>query len=623
MTYLNEFDPFAAEWLRNLYPGATVDERSIEDVRPTDVAGFRRVHFFGGIGGWELALQLAGWPADRPVWTGSCPCQPYSCAGKQQGEADERDLWPEMFRLIRECRPECVFGEQVPNAIGHGWLDRVSADLEGEGYAVGSIVLGAHSVGAPHKRNRLYWCAIRNQHTASDGWNERRTESERQSIAGGCGVDGIVGDDKHSGRERWDQEGNRPDSIVPSGGYAGAVSDTGSPSTRRDPRRRSVDGESGGFEDQRIRQAATELTRCGDADGLGNANGIEFRGEPPTGQQSLDEQNNGAIAGLGNASIVMGGSGSEDPEWGPEGRTLDAWSDCRIVACKDGKFRRTPVISKFLSMVNGISYTMGPSEPVVCSCDGNSTDAIGGIIDDAQKNTGPVQDVQGMREDTDEKEVRKSENIGGLDGVHKTSLLRPQVHGEWNGRNDKEQNCGEQQEAVEKDGGEQLRNMRKKQVVNKIVRASHRLQSDEQCEVELDDVMRELSQAMSFAVLRCDRDAEKALQSLRQAISSKRSMQHALVSAQEAWRSIDDKTQVRAAWYLTFERHPVSAGIPRGMGQGIPELRGLVKSARANRVGRLKGYGNSIVPQVAAVFIRAFMETIGIDKPTSLNVDST
>ena len=166
MNYYNEFDPNAAAWLRELIsskliPAGDVDERSIEDVRADDIRGYTQCHFFAGIGGWSLALQLAGWPEDRPAWTGSCPCQPYSTAGKQRGNTDERDLWPAFFRLIAECRPEFAFGEQVENAIRHGWLDRVYADLEREEYAVGAAVLGAHSVGAPHRRYRLYWGGVR------------------------------------------------------------------------------------------------------------------------------------------------------------------------------------------------------------------------------------------------------------------------------------------------------------------------------------------------------------------------------------------------------------------------------------------------------------------------------
>ena len=157
--FLNEYEPYAAQWLRNLYPEATVDERSITEITGADCGD--ESHFFAGIGGWPYALALAGWPAGRPVWTGSCPCQPFSAAGKRQGQADERHLWPAWFRLIRERRPATIFGEQVEGAVGHGWLDGVFTDMEAEGYACGAVVLGAHSVGAPHIRQRLYWVAER------------------------------------------------------------------------------------------------------------------------------------------------------------------------------------------------------------------------------------------------------------------------------------------------------------------------------------------------------------------------------------------------------------------------------------------------------------------------------
>lgn len=162
--FYSEHDPCAAAWLRELIgagliPDGVVDERDIRDVPADDLRGHRSVHLFAGIGGWPLALRLAGWPDDRPVWTGSCPCQPFSSAGKRKGQADDRHLWPAMFRLVRECRPDVVFGEQVEGAVRLGWLDGICADLEGEGYAVGAAVLGAHSAGAPHIRQRLYWVA--------------------------------------------------------------------------------------------------------------------------------------------------------------------------------------------------------------------------------------------------------------------------------------------------------------------------------------------------------------------------------------------------------------------------------------------------------------------------------
>jgi len=127
-SYYNENDPKIAAWLRCLIdnkviPSGEVDERSIEDVRPNDLRGFRHCHFFAGIGGWAEALRLAEWPEDREVWTGSCPCQPFSAAGKRTGDADERHLWPAWFHLIEERRPAVVFGEQVDAAVKHGWLD--------------------------------------------------------------------------------------------------------------------------------------------------------------------------------------------------------------------------------------------------------------------------------------------------------------------------------------------------------------------------------------------------------------------------------------------------------------------------------------------------------------------
>jgi len=193
MNYYNEHDPKAAAWLRELIsagliPTGDVDERSITEVQPDELRHYTQCHFFAGIGGWSLALQLAGWSADRPVWTGSCPCQPFSSAGKGLAQADERHLWPVFFNLIKECRPDAVFGEQVASAIGKGWLDGISTDLESKGYACGATVLGAHSVSAPHIRQRLYWVAdsesIRPQeHGKRELWRASRKQSETSGLA--------------------------------------------------------------------------------------------------------------------------------------------------------------------------------------------------------------------------------------------------------------------------------------------------------------------------------------------------------------------------------------------------------------------------------------------------------
>lgn len=191
--YYNEHEPFAAEWLRNLIKAGLiadgdVDERDIQDVKGSDLDGYTQVHLFAGIGGWSYALRLAGWPDSRPVWTGSCPCQPWSVAnvahGGGAGADDHRHLWPEMFRLIRERKPCTLFGEQVPKSIRMGWLDQVFADLESIDYACGSLVLRADSFGADHQRRRLYWVA----HAGGEGWTghqpvERFSFAEKATLA--------------------------------------------------------------------------------------------------------------------------------------------------------------------------------------------------------------------------------------------------------------------------------------------------------------------------------------------------------------------------------------------------------------------------------------------------------
>ena len=193
--YYNEINPYAAQWLRNLIAAGfiadgDVDERDIKDVRADDLVGYTQCHFFAGIGGWSYALRLAGWPDDRPVWTGSCPCQPFSAAGRKKGMQDERHLWPVWFNLIRECRPVTVFGEQVEAAINHGWLDLVQDDLENEGYAVGAVGLPAACVGAPHIRQRLWLvadasqCGIRTLDREPKQSNGSKIETGRHGVSG-------------------------------------------------------------------------------------------------------------------------------------------------------------------------------------------------------------------------------------------------------------------------------------------------------------------------------------------------------------------------------------------------------------------------------------------------------
>lgn len=189
VAYYNEIEPETAEWLRELIrmgeiPPGDVDERSIEDVRPDELVGYTQCHFFAGIGGWPLALRLAGWPDDRSVWTASLPCQPFSAAGKRRGTADERHLWPAFWWLVAQRRPAKIRGEQVASRAGRDWLAGVRADLETLGYGVGAADLCAAGVGAPQIRQRLFWmaeseCGDRAQKCPVGGRRSKRSETER------------------------------------------------------------------------------------------------------------------------------------------------------------------------------------------------------------------------------------------------------------------------------------------------------------------------------------------------------------------------------------------------------------------------------------------------------------
>ena len=229
MIYVNEIDPYCAQWLQNLMdagvlPPGHIDTRSIEDVTPNDLAGYTQCHFFAGLGGWIYALDLAGWPRDRPVWTGSCPCQPFSAAGKGAGFADERHLWPAWQHLIAQRKPATVFGEQVASKDADAWIDLVHADMEGLGYAFGSVPFPATGIGAPHIRDRNYWMAHADGRNASAEREQRSGQQRQQPAHGGAGrlADANGGQQQGVAVLRGNER-NGPDAGWPQGGRGTAA----------------------------------------------------------------------------------------------------------------------------------------------------------------------------------------------------------------------------------------------------------------------------------------------------------------------------------------------------------------------------------------------------------------
>lgn len=262
--YYNENDPKAASWLRELIKEGLiakgdVDERSIKDVESSDLIRYTQCHFFAGIGGWSYALRLAKWSDHKPVWTGSCPCQPFSQAGNRKGKQDDRHLWPEMFRLIRQYKPDTIIGEQVEGAIKHGWLDDLQRDLEAENYAVGYCVLGAHSINAPHIRQRLYWVAdtknsrnrgrlrqVYSKDEAVQTCQESRQDKTKQSDNGS--EYSRVGDTEHDGHTATEKPGGNVSS-----------------SAIRGPERKDISCQS---ERASTPVAAADISRCEEQQGI-------------------------------------------------------------------------------------------------------------------------------------------------------------------------------------------------------------------------------------------------------------------------------------------------------------------------------------------------------------------
>ena len=348
--YYNEIDPYAAEWLRRLIlfghiaPG-DVDSRSISDVQPDDLKGYRQCHFFAGIGLWSLSLRNAGWEDDRPVWTGSCPCQPFSAAGKGKGFDDARHLWPTWFRLIAEHRPDTVFGEQVASPDGLNWFDLVSSDLEGAGYAVGASDLCAAGLGAPHIRQRLWFVAHRNGGNAGAERQQRGGEHRQQPQDGGAAGALVDTQGEQVGLSRRPREPGGACGLLADAMPAGRTEGRAGPGLGS-PSSSSSIGELGVSESQQRngngnRDEGRRRGELADPGELGDANNNNrpqrrIRGGPDAQRQNID-----GSAGRNSATDPLRGF----------------WAGADWIWCRDGKYR--PVEPSTFPLVNGYPARVG------------------------------------------------------------------------------------------------------------------------------------------------------------------------------------------------------------------------------------------------------------------------
>lgn len=361
--YYNDFDPGAAAWLRELInggyiPAGQVDDRSILDVAADDLAGFRRCHFFAGIAGWSEALRLAGWPDAIPVWTGSPPCQPFSAAGKRGGRDDARHIGPRFVELVRAARPPVLFGEQVASADVFGpaarpskrgaarapawaWLDDLFARLEAAGYAAWASDIPAAGIGAPHIRQRCFFCAVDLrfyaggvEHGAGDGRIERRAGADGRGAVGGC-RDGGLGNGSIP----------RPQGQRRNGATGGlAISHGGQRERLADGEGRQPDRTTTGRQQGDGQPAASDLVR-----GMADA---DLRGREP---RERDARVCAADAGAQSAPFERGPVLATDQ--GQPRPTNGFWGSADWLFCRDERWRQ--VEPGTFPLAHGLSGRVG------------------------------------------------------------------------------------------------------------------------------------------------------------------------------------------------------------------------------------------------------------------------
>jgi DNA (cytosine-5)-methyltransferase 1 len=519
MNYYNDNDPKACAWLRELIaageiaPGH-VDERSILEINPDDLAGFDQCHFFAGIGGWALALRWAGLEGVAGIWSGSCPCQPLSCAGQRKGHADERHLWPAFHDLIAKRRPATVFGEQVASKDGREWFAGVRLDLEGLGYACGGADLCAAGVGAPHRRQRLFWVADSNGRDEGHGGLQRGREHGQRAPDGG------VVRMADAGHERMRRAAGTGEAAIGralaegSGrGVAGGVAHPEHDGGRADQPGR------GGHAD---RAGWAGVAAGGVADS-------ESIGRPAATRPRKETEDGSANANAGDARKL---------QTRPVGSSRAGWSRFDILPCQDGKARRAPAWSLepiFQLLADGIwcSMVSGWSESVE-----NVKERTLNHAEETRSGTSEV--LRALREATEQEAIR--ERVGGYDAIQGATILLfalLQLEGQMG------QVIERDAPGVSKDGGVCVPALRSE--AEGVARPPQERRLDGQQTGELHDIVSALSQELA--------------------------QRH------------EEAAQVAVACMGS----PLVGKIP-------------------GRMGLLRGYGNAIVPEVAEVFVRAWVD---------------
>ena len=644
--YYNEFDPKAAAWIRQLIKNGMiadgeVDERSIIEVQANDIRGFTQHHFFAGIGGWSYALRLAGWDATRPVCTASLPCQPFSVAGAQKGIDDERHLLPHFIELVKQCNFQTIFGEQVPGAIKHGWLDDLCTEMEREKYRVGQIVLTAAGEGAPHIRQRLYWVA----------------DSSKQRQSGQRELEQPLHTAKNQDREvnRIIGTGNISNGQCERAEIRGGLSggqdterETCDQSERRSEVCRMGDTELHGYNGSKIRRSIGESETKSRMLELEGSNTVEWVGDTEhDGHFTSSESGSYATSirhsetGENSTSESKGASTSRIiSEWTESGmlkpersdsisricnsesdkkhprttgglhaqfsheRTVNDWSDSDWLYCRDEKYR--PIKSSSISLFDGFSGG------VVCCCNtsqqGYETNKEEGEINgDAIKTNSRdfLQSLSGeTRKEADEWETR------GLDHIQEKEILQSRLHGERSSERggDKPKS---QQDEINQEHEKLLRGVWKN---NHATCSSCGRKSFQQLNYEFDDVVCKMPYGSTLTQL-LGSDGSEYMQALRKTSDENRALLDSQYTAKEVWESLDDKEKDRVrvhfnnrVWIFTEGLKPLANGLPRGVGYSSDTSEPIdADNTQEARVMRLKGYGNAIVPQVAASFIKAFM----------------